>query len=84
MLESYSVSVYDQGHYHMPETRGLCLSEEQTISTVRVFLKTIVFIVLLFFSKETLIIAQQLIYTDLKIIRFQGDHDLEQETKPWR
>ncbi|CAN0872781.1 Protein DA1, partial [Linum grandiflorum] len=23
------------GHYHMPETRGLCLSEEQTISTVR-------------------------------------------------
>ncbi|KAJ0747751.1 putative transcription factor interactor and regulator LIM family [Helianthus annuus] len=22
------------GHYHMPETRGLCLSEEQTISTV--------------------------------------------------
>lgn len=24
-----------QGHYHMPETRGLCLSEEQTISTVR-------------------------------------------------
>ncbi|CAI0435356.1 unnamed protein product [Linum tenue] len=23
------------GHYHMPETRGLCLSEEQTISQVR-------------------------------------------------
>ncbi|ESQ34875.1 hypothetical protein EUTSA_v10007382mg [Eutrema salsugineum] len=23
------------GHYHMPETRGLCLSEEQTVSTVR-------------------------------------------------
>lgn len=23
-----------QGHHHMPETRGLCLSEEQTISTV--------------------------------------------------
>ncbi|CAI9116653.1 OLC1v1017852C1 [Oldenlandia corymbosa var. corymbosa] len=23
------------GHHHMPETRGLCLSEEQTISTVR-------------------------------------------------
>ncbi|GLT73837.1 hypothetical protein SLA2020_456700 [Shorea laevis] len=23
-----------QGHYHMPETRGLCLSEEQTVSTV--------------------------------------------------
>ncbi|KAK8642468.1 hypothetical protein V6N13_011810 [Hibiscus sabdariffa] len=23
------------GHYHMPETRGLCLSEEQTISTIR-------------------------------------------------
>ncbi|XP_059454300.1 protein DA1 isoform X1 [Corylus avellana] len=22
------------GHYHMPETRGLCLSEEQTISTI--------------------------------------------------
>lgn len=22
------------GHYHMPETRGLCLSEEQTVSTV--------------------------------------------------
>ncbi|KAL7619145.1 hypothetical protein Lser_V15G00730 [Lactuca serriola] len=22
------------GHYHLPETRGLCLSEEQTISTV--------------------------------------------------
>lgn len=24
-----------QGHHHMPETRGLCLSEEQTVSTVR-------------------------------------------------
>lgn len=24
-----------QGYHHMPETRGLCLSEEQTISTVR-------------------------------------------------
>ncbi|MBA0623564.1 hypothetical protein Godav_009021 [Gossypium davidsonii] len=23
------------GHYHMPETRGLCLSEEQTVSTIR-------------------------------------------------
>ncbi|KAF5763712.1 putative transcription factor interactor and regulator LIM family [Helianthus annuus] len=23
-----------QGHHHMPETRGLCLSEEQTISTI--------------------------------------------------
>lgn len=23
-----------QGHHHMPETRGLCLSEEQTVSTV--------------------------------------------------
>ncbi|XP_013746710.1 protein DA1 isoform X1 [Brassica napus] len=23
------------GHYHMPETRGLCLSEEQTVRTVR-------------------------------------------------
>ncbi|XP_008444674.1 LIM domain-containing protein HDR3 isoform X2 [Cucumis melo] len=23
-----------EGHYHIPETRGLCLSEEQTISTV--------------------------------------------------
>ncbi|KAL6572633.1 hypothetical protein OROMI_013591 [Orobanche minor] len=23
------------GHHHMPETRGLCLSEEQTVSTVR-------------------------------------------------
>ncbi|KAE8653995.1 Protein DA1 [Hibiscus syriacus] len=22
------------GHYHMPETRGLCLSEEQTVSTI--------------------------------------------------
>ncbi|PON59593.1 Protein DA1-like [Parasponia andersonii] len=22
------------GHYHMPETRGLCLSDEQTISTI--------------------------------------------------
>lgn len=26
-----------QGHHHMPETRGLCLSEEQTVSTVRMF-----------------------------------------------
>ncbi|KAI8559579.1 hypothetical protein RHMOL_Rhmol04G0185300 [Rhododendron molle] len=25
------------GHHHMPETRGLCLSEEQTVSTVRMF-----------------------------------------------
>ncbi|KAF2299892.1 hypothetical protein GH714_005836 [Hevea brasiliensis] len=25
-------------HYHMPETRGLCLSEEQTVSRVRDFL----------------------------------------------
>ncbi|TYG69258.1 hypothetical protein ES288_D05G217500v1 [Gossypium darwinii] len=24
-----------EGHYHMPETRGLCLSEEQTVSTIR-------------------------------------------------
>lgn len=23
------------GHHHMPETRGLCLSEEQTVSTIR-------------------------------------------------
>ncbi|RVW50441.1 Protein DA1-related 1 [Vitis vinifera] len=26
--------VLDQGHHHMPETRGLCLSEEQTVSTI--------------------------------------------------
>lgn len=25
----------EQGHHHLPETRGLCLSEEQTVSTVR-------------------------------------------------
>lgn len=23
-----------QGHHHLPETRGLCLSEEQTVTTV--------------------------------------------------
>nr|XP_018450589.1 PREDICTED: protein DA1-like isoform X3 [Raphanus sativus] len=28
------------GHYHMPETRGLCLSEEQTVRTVRKRSKT--------------------------------------------
>lgn len=27
-----------QGHYHMPETRGICLSEEHTISKVRTHL----------------------------------------------
>lgn len=26
--------VYMQGNHHMPETRGLCLSEEQTVSSV--------------------------------------------------
>jgi len=26
--------VFLQGHHHMPETRGLCLSEEQTVSSV--------------------------------------------------
>ncbi|CAL5418195.1 unnamed protein product [Camellia sinensis] len=25
---------FGQGHHHMPETRGLCLSEEQTVSTI--------------------------------------------------
>jgi hypothetical protein len=29
-----------QGHHHLPETRGLCLSEEQTVSTVRVVRNT--------------------------------------------
>lgn len=27
---------FEKGHHHLPETRGLCLSEEQTVSTVRV------------------------------------------------
>ena len=26
--------LYVQGHHLLPETRGLCLSEEQTVSTV--------------------------------------------------
>lgn len=30
---SYLIINFGQGHYHMPETRGLCLSEE--LSTVR-------------------------------------------------
>ncbi|KAI8558861.1 hypothetical protein RHMOL_Rhmol04G0129100 [Rhododendron molle] len=29
------------GHHHMPETRGLCLSEEQTVSTVRMFARPV-------------------------------------------
>lgn len=32
-----SLMADEQGgqHHHLPETRGLCLSEEQTVSTVR-------------------------------------------------
>jgi hypothetical protein len=41
-LPHYTVSCFFwvQGHHHLPETRGLCLSEEQTVSTVRVFPNT--------------------------------------------
>lgn len=37
-----------QGHHHMPETRGLCLSEEQTISTVRMFTVKVIFVIVIF------------------------------------
>ncbi|KAJ4840460.1 Protein da1 [Turnera subulata] len=29
-----NLSLLKKGHYHMPETRGLCLSEEQIVSTI--------------------------------------------------
>lgn len=32
---SYFFTFSCQGHHHLPETRGLCLSEEQTVHTVR-------------------------------------------------
>jgi hypothetical protein len=33
-VSKYFVSCGNQGHHHLPETRGLCLSEEQTVSTI--------------------------------------------------
>ena len=38
---NYFVSFGNQGHHHLPETRGLCLSEEQTVSTVSTVPNTI-------------------------------------------
>ena len=37
MFLTYTVLklIFLQGHHHLPETRGLCLSEEQTVTTVR-------------------------------------------------
>lgn len=35
-----NINPFFQGHHHMPETRGLCLSEEQTVSTVRILLSS--------------------------------------------
>lgn len=34
-LSSAEAQLLFQGFHHMPETRGLCLSEEQTVTSVR-------------------------------------------------
>ena len=34
---AYCITCARKGHHHMPETRGLCLSEEQTVNIVILF-----------------------------------------------
>lgn len=75
-LFSYKIEFYffflGQGHYHMPETRGLCLSEEQTISTVRICSKasSCLFTEIYGALSEHLFVVSYLSYFDLNITRF--------------
>lgn len=69
----------------MPETRGLCLSEEQTISTVR-FLRIYSFRFLQWLSFDKVLSRWLATYLniDLRTTRFQSGHGLGEETTPWK
>lgn len=78
---SYFVSFGYQGHHHLPETRGLCLSEEQTVSTVRVFPNTNWIILSLFNSCSVPILFFCCILNETDVFRYWDQEWLE--TKLW-
>ena len=61
----------------MPETRGLCLSEEQTISTVRICSKTssILYTGIYGTLSDHVFMVSNLSYFDLNILDFKAAKD---------